>query len=219
MLVGLATIHFREQRRGQSRVVFTVPRDAAAFPQLNLPVISPDGTRVVFFGPGDGGRRCSGTVRSTLSRRNPLAGTEISSGPPFPFWSPDGRFIGVLLGWKTQDDRRRRRCVSDARARSGRGGWQLGSRTERSFSAPRSVPCTASRLPEGRRPRCASSIVPRRVEASSGLTFCPMENTTCMSRGAAMPKRPAFISARSARRSPACSYVASRTLSTARLAI
>ena len=29
-----------------------------------------------------------------------LAGTEITSGPPYPFWSPDGRFIAFFSGGK-----------------------------------------------------------------------------------------------------------------------
>jgi eukaryotic-like serine/threonine-protein kinase len=49
MLLGLATIHFRERPPDQPHVVFTVPRDPAAFPRFNLPAISPDGTRLVFF--------------------------------------------------------------------------------------------------------------------------------------------------------------------------
>ena len=100
MLVGLATIHFREQRRGQSRVVFTVPRDPAAFPQFNLPAISPDGTRVVFFGPGDGGKLVLWSRALDSLAIQPLAGTELSSGPPYPFWSPDGHFIAFFSGGK-----------------------------------------------------------------------------------------------------------------------
>ena len=82
----------------------------------------------------------------------------------------------------------------------------VGAPTARSFSAPdRSlVPrlgCRGAGDPAARA-RCIS----RRVEGASGLTSCPMANTTCMSRGAAMPKRPASISAPSAQRSHACSY-------------
>ena len=98
MLVGLATIHVREKRPGQSRVVFTVPRNPAAFPQYNLPAISPDGTRVVFFGPDDGGRFVLWSRALDSLAVYSLAGTEITSGPPYPFWSEDGRFIAFFSG-------------------------------------------------------------------------------------------------------------------------
>jgi DNA-binding winged helix-turn-helix (wHTH) protein/Tol biopolymer transport system component len=100
LLVGLATIHFREKRPDLSRVVFTVPRDPAAFPQFNLPAISPDGTRVVFFGPGDGGKLVLWSRALDSLAIQPLAGTELSSGPPYPFWSPDGHFIAFFSGGK-----------------------------------------------------------------------------------------------------------------------
>jgi DNA-binding winged helix-turn-helix (wHTH) protein/Tol biopolymer transport system component len=100
LLVGLATIHFREKRPDQSRVVLTIPRDPAAFPQFNLPAISPDGTRVVFFGPDDGGRLVLWSRTLDSLALQPLAGTDLSIGPPYPFWSPDGHFIAFFSGGK-----------------------------------------------------------------------------------------------------------------------
>jgi hypothetical protein len=100
MLLGLATIHFRERLPGQSRVVFTVPRDVAAFPQFNLPAVSPDGTRLVFFARGDGGRLMLWIRALDSLAAQPLTGAEISGAPPYPFWSPDGRFIGFFSDGK-----------------------------------------------------------------------------------------------------------------------
>ena len=100
LLVGLATVHSREKRADQLRVVFTIPRDPAAFPQFNLPAISPDGTRVVFFGPGEGGKLVLWTRALDSLAIQSLAGTELSSGPPYPFWSPDGHFIAFFSGGK-----------------------------------------------------------------------------------------------------------------------
>ena len=100
LLVGLATVHFRERRPDQSRVVFTLPRDPAAFPQYNLPAISPDGTRVVFYGPGDGGKLVLWSRALDSLAVQPLAGTDLSNGAPYPFWSPDGHFIAFFAGGK-----------------------------------------------------------------------------------------------------------------------
>ncbi|HYG98359.1 MAG TPA: protein kinase [Terriglobales bacterium] len=58
------------------------------------PVISPDGTKIVFTARGDSGRAL--WVRS-LSSETPqrLAGTENGT---FPFWSPDSKQIGFFAG-------------------------------------------------------------------------------------------------------------------------
>ncbi len=96
ILLGLAAIHFRERPPGQSRLVFTVPRGATTFPQFNLPAISPDGTRLVFFGQGEGGRSSLWIRALDSLALQPLTGTELSGSPPYPFWSPDGRSIGFF---------------------------------------------------------------------------------------------------------------------------
>jgi hypothetical protein len=157
LLVGLATVHFREKRPDQLRVVFTVPRDPARFPQFNLPAISPDGTRVVFFGPGDGGKLVLWSRALDSLAIQSLAGTEISSGPPYPFWSPDGHFIAFFSGGKLK--RSLETVAHLRRSRSHRTRREeVGDPMERSFSAPRSVPYIASRLREARRRLCASSM-------------------------------------------------------------
>jgi serine/threonine protein kinase/Tol biopolymer transport system component len=101
VLVGLATVHFREQRPSQSRVAFTVQRPLnTTFPLLNMPVLSPDGTRLLFVAPGQGGKLILWNRALESLAPQPLAGTEISSGPPLPFWSPDGRSIGFFADGK-----------------------------------------------------------------------------------------------------------------------
>jgi Tol biopolymer transport system component/predicted Ser/Thr protein kinase len=63
----------------------------------NPPVLSPDGTRIVF----KGGNRGALYVRSLDSlTAQELPGTENAGKPPF--WSPDGRYLGFFAGGKLQ---------------------------------------------------------------------------------------------------------------------
>ena len=97
MLLGLAAVHFRERPPGNSRVVFTVQRPInTTTPLLNMPVMSPEGTRLLFVAPAQGRTLMlwNRTLESLAAQ--PLAGTEVSSEAPLPFWSPDGRFIGFF---------------------------------------------------------------------------------------------------------------------------
>ena len=89
-------------RPGQSRMVFTVPRQVnATLPLLNMPVISPDGTRLLFVGAEAKAENCMLWNRALESlTAQPIAGTELRSDPPLPFWSPDGRFIGFFSDGK-----------------------------------------------------------------------------------------------------------------------
>ena len=56
--------------------------------------ISPDGSTWAYVGPGDGENRLW-VKRRSESRATPLAGTE---GADYPFFSPDGRWIGFVAG-------------------------------------------------------------------------------------------------------------------------
>jgi eukaryotic-like serine/threonine-protein kinase len=102
VLVALAIVHFSERPPSQSRVAFTVQRPLnTTFPLLNMPVLSPDGTRLLFVAPGQGGGKLILWNRALDSLApQPIAGTEISSSPPLPFWSPDGRSIGFFADGK-----------------------------------------------------------------------------------------------------------------------
>jgi Tol biopolymer transport system component/predicted Ser/Thr protein kinase len=58
--------------------------------QSTVVSVSPDGSRLVFFGLGDSGSRLWLRRLDSLESR-PLEGTDGATG--FPFWSPDSRFI------------------------------------------------------------------------------------------------------------------------------
>jgi serine/threonine protein kinase len=97
MVLVLAKGHFSDRPPGQTRLAFTVPRQVnATHPLLNMPAISPDGTRLIFVAPGDGGKAMLWSRALESLVPHPLAGTEVNSGGPLPFWSPDGRFIGFF---------------------------------------------------------------------------------------------------------------------------
>jgi Tol biopolymer transport system component len=69
------------------------PEQAAAgglIDQSSVVSIAPDGSRLVFFGPGDAGSRLWMRRLDSLESR-PLEGTDGASG--MPFWSPDSRFL------------------------------------------------------------------------------------------------------------------------------
>jgi eukaryotic-like serine/threonine-protein kinase len=101
MLLGLGSVHFREKRPDQSRMVFTVPRQLnSTSPRLNMPAISPDGTRLLFVAPSEGGKLMLWSRTLDSLAAHPLAGAEVSNSPPFAFWSPDERFIGYFSDGK-----------------------------------------------------------------------------------------------------------------------
>jgi len=59
--------------------------------------LSPDGSRLAFVAAGEDGRRLLYLRALSSDTPQPLAGTEDAS---FPFWSPDGQFIGFFAGGK-----------------------------------------------------------------------------------------------------------------------
>ncbi len=114
-----------------------------------------DGTRWSFSVQATADDWCSGAVSSTLSRftrlREPssAAAHRIHSGRPTDASSRSFLADSSRRSLQTVAHLKRSRPLRTRRV-------AVGDPVERSFSAPRSVPCTASRLPEGRRPRCAS---------------------------------------------------------------
>ena len=145
----------------------------------------------------------------------PLAGTEVSSGGPLPFWSPDGRFIVLLLGWKTQGG-----CSHGGGAPQTLAdapdpwGWNLESRRKYHFLRLWAGPLHRISGAGGPvTPLRELDALVRELRASSGPISCLMGNTICMSREVPTPQRRASIWASSVRRIPVCSSRASRTLS------
>jgi eukaryotic-like serine/threonine-protein kinase len=79
-----------------------LPPDGAAFGESvadRVPsfAISPDGRRLVFLATDPSGRRALWARQIRSLTAEPLAGTE---GASFPFWSPDGSFIGFFAQGK-----------------------------------------------------------------------------------------------------------------------
>jgi Tol biopolymer transport system component len=79
---------------------FLLPPEKTSFafdPAVGGPVLSPDGTRMVFAARDAAGKALL-YVRAldSLSAQS-LAGTESAS---YPFWSPDGRFVGFFVPGK-----------------------------------------------------------------------------------------------------------------------
>jgi hypothetical protein len=85
------------QRRDRPAPVVLVPVRArnGSIPNPQQLAISPDGTRVAFPAPGDAGEPLIWIRKLTEWTPQALASTV---GAYFPFWSPDGRSIGLFRG-------------------------------------------------------------------------------------------------------------------------
>jgi Tol biopolymer transport system component len=121
---ALAAVHFRETAPELYVVRATIlpPRDSTFdfADSRALPAVSPDGKQIVFGARNKDGK--SGLWIRTLSSlvAQPLTGT---AGGAFPFWSPDGRFIGFFAEGKLKKiDTQGGPAVFLADADSGRGG-------------------------------------------------------------------------------------------------
>jgi serine/threonine-protein kinase len=83
-----------------NRFSLYLPPDQALLPATqsgNRVAISPDGSRMVYVGPAERGGRLWVREHDQLSS-SPIPGTE---GAGTPFFAPDGRHIGFLVGGKT----------------------------------------------------------------------------------------------------------------------
>jgi Tol biopolymer transport system component len=93
-LVALAVVHFRETPPTAS--VYRLNAPLVGLSAVSTPAISPDGRMLVFVGVEDGEQ--SLWVRELDSgATRPIAGTADAE---YPFWSPDGRFVGFAADGK-----------------------------------------------------------------------------------------------------------------------
>ncbi|HET9298411.1 MAG TPA: protein kinase, partial [Candidatus Polarisedimenticolaceae bacterium] len=75
-----------------------LPPDKARFdPVSGAMALSPDGRRMAFVAQAEGGKPMLWVRALDALSAQPLAGTEDAT---FPFWSPDGRFLGFFSGGK-----------------------------------------------------------------------------------------------------------------------
>jgi eukaryotic-like serine/threonine-protein kinase len=100
LAVGFLTllgIHLREIRPEEHSVRFLLQApEKHSFRMLDTPVLSPDGTRVV-YGAGDGQSDMLFVRSLDAVETKPLPGTE---GGRFPFWSPDSRSVAFFARGK-----------------------------------------------------------------------------------------------------------------------
>lgn len=90
-------IHFREKAPDEHTVRFLLPLpEKTVFLPYDQPVLSPDGTRIVFSAADNAaGILFARALNSVEAKR--LPGTE---GAYFPFWAPDSRNVAFFAGGK-----------------------------------------------------------------------------------------------------------------------
>ncbi len=133
----------------------------------NRIAISPDGNRLVYVGPASGGTQLWLRDHDQLGS-SPIPGTE---GAATPFFSPDGREIGFLVGGSKLRavsldgaPRRRSRTASIPRAPT---GVLTATSTSRWTRASRAC------APRAGRPSCCTTSLPTRSRGRNGRWCCP----------------------------------------------
>ena len=93
-LIALALAHFHEKPSDLHPIRFQIPTpDKVTLSWIDIPVVSPDGRRLVFTGATAAGKRLLWIRNLDTLAAEALPGTE---GAEFPFWSPDSRFVAFL---------------------------------------------------------------------------------------------------------------------------
>jgi len=97
-LLALALVYFRNPQAAGGAISATIlAPDKTSFDLYARASLSPDGTRLVFSAAGEDGKSQLWLRPLYGTEAQPLAGT---SGGTFPFWSPDGKWLGFFAGGK-----------------------------------------------------------------------------------------------------------------------
>ena len=221
MLLGLATVHFRERPPGQSRLVFTVQRPDEHDVSLVEHARHLARRHAAVVRAARPGRKiaCSGTVRSNLLRRNPsreprsAAAHRFHSGRPTGASSVFSRMENSRRSPRTAVRLRRWRTLLTV-------GWQLGSRRDHHL-----CPQDGSLVPRlgGRRAGDSAARAGRistRVDGALASLPARWQTLPVCRRGAPMPNKTGiYLGTRRHAGFSLARCVASRTSSIARLAI
>jgi len=93
-VLALGFVHFREKPPVEQSLRYQIPTPGTVDAQF--PALSSDGRHLAFVSNNGGGNQVWVRTMDTLEAK-PLAGTD---GATYPFWSPDGAYLGFFTGGK-----------------------------------------------------------------------------------------------------------------------